>query len=193
VTVSDQEESSDAADGDEAAREAAEKAKAEAEAEAARKAAEEAAVAVGTEHKAGGSNYRITKKASGSKAGTVALKKAANRKSVKIPATVTIKGRKFKVTRIDAQAFRGSKIRTVTIGKNVKTIKKNAFKGSKVVKLIIKSKKLTKKSIKGSLKGSKVRTVQIKVGKKALNRKYFRKYRKIFIPKNTGKKVRIRL
>ena len=186
VIVSDKEDSSDAAD-----KEAEEKAKAEAE--AARKAAEEAAVAVGTEHKAGGSNYRITKKASGSKAGTVALKKAANRKSVKIPATVTIKGRKFKVTRIDARAFKGSKIRTVTIGKNVKTIKKNAFTGSKAVKLIIKSKKLTKKSIKGSLKGSKVRTVQIKVGKKALNRKYFRKYRKIFIPKNTGKKVRIRL
>ena len=181
VTVSDQEESSDAAD-----REAEEKAKAEAE--AARKAAEEAAVAVGTEHKAGDSTYRITQKAGGSAAGTVALKQAPNRKSVRIPATVTINNRQYKVTGIDARAFSGSRIRTVTIGKNVKTIKKNAFKGSKAVKLIIKSKKLTKKSIRGSLKGSKVRTVQIKVGKKALNRKYLRKYRKIFTRKNTGKK-----
>jgi hypothetical protein len=185
VTVSDQ-DSSDAAD-----REAEEKAKAEAE--AARKAAEEAAVAVGTEHKAGDSTYRITQKAGGSAAGTVALKQAPNRKSVRIPATVTINNRQYKVTGIDARAFSGSRIRTVTIGKNVKTIKKNAFKGSKAVKLIIKSKKLTKKSIRGSLKGSKVRTVQIKVGKKALNRKYLRKYRKIFTRKNTGKKVRVRL
>ena len=124
---------------------------------------------------------------------TAAFIKAKNKSSVTVPATVTIDGHKVKVTQIDAKAFTGSKIRTVTIGKYIKVIKKNAFKGSKATKLIVKTKLLKKDKVKGSLKGSKVKTIQIKVGKKSLNKKYLKKYKKIFTKKNAGRKVKIQL
>ena len=151
----------------------------------------DADIGPGTKHKSGGSTYKIITKSAGSKAGTAALITAVNKKSVKVPATVTIKGRKFNVIRIDAGAFKGKKIRTVTIGQNVKTIKKNAFRGSKATKLMVKSKKLTKKSVKGSLRGSKVKRVQVKIGKKSVNKKFVKKYKKIFTRKNAGKKVKV--
>jgi hypothetical protein len=91
---------------------------------------------------------------------------------VTVPATVTINGKKYSVTEINANAFKGKKIHTVTIGKNVKKIKKNAFKGSAATKLIVKTKKLRKATVKGSLKGSKIKTIQVKVGNKATNKKY---------------------
>ena len=78
------------------------------------------------------------------------------------------------------------------IGKNVRVIEKNAFKGSKATKMIVKSKYLTKASVKGSLKGSKIKTVQVKVGKKKDNKKYVKKYKKIFTKKNAGKKVKVK-
>ena len=51
---------------------------------------------------------------------------------------------------------------------------------------------LEKASVKGSLKGSKVKTVQVKVGKEAVNKKYVKKYKKIFTRKNAGKKVKVK-
>ena len=123
---------------------------------------------------------------------TVEFTKAKNKKSVTVPAAVTINGETFTVTQIGAKAFKGKKIRTVTIGKNVKKIKKNAFKGSKAIKMIVKSKKLRKASVKGSLKGSRIKTIKVKVGKKKDNKKYVKKYKKIFTKKNAGKKVRIK-
>ena len=95
------------------------------------------------------------------------------------------------MTKINAEAFKGKKIRTITIGKNVKTLSKNAFRGSKATRLIIKSKKLTKKSVRGSLYKSKIKKVQVKVGKKKLNKKYRKRYRKYFTRKNAGKKVKV--
>ena len=86
-----------------------------------------------------------------------------------VPATVKIKGKTMKVTQVNAKAFTGKKIRTVTLSKNIKTIKANAFKGSKATKIIVKTKALTKKTVKKSLKGSKVKTVQVKVGSKKVN------------------------
>ena len=125
--------------------------------------------------------------------GTVAFSEAPNQASVTIPDTVVVNGKIYTVTEINAKAFAGKKIRTVTIGKNVKKIKKNTFKGTSVTKLIVKTKKLTKKSsVKGSLKGSKVKTVQVKVGKKSLNKKYVKKYKKVFTKKNAGKKVKVK-
>ena len=109
---------------------------------------------------------------------TAAFIKAKNKGSVTVPATVTINGYKLKVTQIDAKAFTGKKIRLVTIGKYVKVIKKNAFKGSKATKLIVKTKLLKKDKVKGSLKSSKVKNIQIKVGKKSLNKKYLKKYQR---------------
>ena len=45
--------------------------------------------------------------------------------------------------------------------------------------------------MKGSLKGSKVKKVKVRVGKKKLNKKYAKKYRKYFTKKNCGKKVKV--
>ena len=135
-----------------------------------------------------GNKYTVTSNA----ADTVAFTGAVNKKSATVPDTVTAGGKTYKVTEIKAKAFAGKKIRTVTVGRNVQTIGKNAFKGSKATKLVVGSMGLSKASVKESLKGSKVKTVQVKVGKKAVNKKYVKKYKKIFTKKNAGKKVRVK-
>lgn len=103
-------------------------------------------------------------------ASTVSLVKASAKKSFTIPAAVDINGKIFEVTGIQPKAFKGTKVKTLTI----------------------KTKKLTKKSVKNSLKGSIIETVKVKVGKKKDNRKYVKKYRKIFTKKNAGRKARVR-
>lgn len=63
---------------------------------------------------------------------TVAVTKVSNSsaKNVTIPATVTVRGVKYKVTKIADNAFKGNKkLKNVTIGSNVKSIGKNAFSG----------------------------------------------------------------
>ncbi|MBQ6440700.1 MAG: hypothetical protein IJJ06_11400 [Mogibacterium sp.] len=122
----------------------------------------------------------------------VALTKAKNAKSVSVPETIKIKGKTYKVTQIDANAFKAKKIRTVTIGKNVKVIKKNAFKGSKATKIVLKTKLLKKAKIKGCLKGSKVKMVQVRLGSKSQNKKFVKSYKKIFTKANAGKKVMVK-
>ncbi len=68
---------------------------------------------------------------------TVTGAKSKKIKSVSIPATVTIQGTKYKVTAIAAKAFSGyGKLKTVTIGKNVKSIGKQAFAKDKKLKTI---------------------------------------------------------
>jgi hypothetical protein len=135
-------------------------------------------------------NFRILSES----AGTAALVKARNKSSVTVPATVKIGGRSYKVTTVNANAFKGSRIRTVTIGKNVKRLRKNAFRNSKATKVILKTKLLKKANVKGSLKGSKVKTVSVKITKKAskTNRTYVKKYKKYFTRVNAGKKVSVK-
>lgn len=83
-------------------------------------------------------------------------------------------------------------VTTFVIGKKVRKINKGAFnKYGNVTTLEVKSKKLKKKAVRGSLKGSAVTTVKVKVGGKKMNRKYVKKYRKIFTGKNAGKKVKV--
>lgn len=127
------------------------------------------------------------------KSRTVAYKKASpKKKSVTIPATVRIGDNTYKIVQIGSYAFKGTKATKVTANKNIKIIKKNAFKSSKVKTLTLKTKKLTKKSVKNSLKGSKVKTIKVKVGKKKDNKKYVKKYKKIFTKKNAGKKASVK-
>ena len=115
----------------------------------------------------GGNTYKVTS----ASAKTVAFTKAKkSKKSATVPATVTVNGVKLNVTSIAPKAFKGTKVKTLTV----------------------KSKKLTKKSVKGSLKGSKVKTVKVKVGKKKENKNYVKKYKKIFTKKNAGKKVKVK-
>ncbi len=123
---------------------------------------------------------------------TVVYTKAPNKKSVTVPETVVINGKTFLVTEIGSKAFRGKKIKTVTVGKNVKTIRKNAFNKSKATKMIVKTTSLTKASVKGSLKGSKIKTVQVKVGNKAQNKIFIKRYKKIFTKANAGKKAKVK-
>jgi hypothetical protein len=149
--------------------------------------------AAGSTHKLSAGTFKIVTMVKGSKAGTVAFTKAKNKSSVTVPATVKIKSKTYKVTQINAKAFTGKKIRKVTIGKNVKTIKKYAFKGSKATKLILKTKLLKKSKIKGCLKGSKIKTIQVKVSsRKSENKKYVKKYKNYFTKKNAGRKVTIK-
>ena len=101
---------------------------------------------------------------------TVAFTRAKNAKTVTVPASIMIGEATYKVAGIKAKAFAGSK----------------------ATNLIVKSKKLTKKSVKNSLKGSKIRTVQVKVGTTKQNKKYVIKYKKIFTKANAGKKVLLR-
>lgn len=115
----------------------------------------------------GGNTYKVTSASAKTAAFTKAKK---SKKSATVPATVTVNGVKLNVTSIAPKAFKGTKVKTLTV----------------------KSKKLTKKSVKGSLKGSKVKTVKVKVGKKKENKKYVKKYKKIFTKKNCGKKVKVK-
>ena len=121
------------------------------------------AVSVGSVHNVSGSIYVVTS------ANTVSLKKASGKESFTLPASVRINKKSFSVTGIQAKAFKGTRVKTLTV----------------------KTKKLTKKSVKGSLKGSKVRKVKVKVGKK-ISRKYVKKYKQIFTKKNAGKKVSVK-
>lgn len=120
--------------------------------------------AAGTIHTVGGSRYTVTS------AGTAALYRAQNRKNYTLPASIQIAGKAFQVTGIEANAFRGTKVKTLTVS----------------------SKALTKASVRNSLSGSKVRTVKVKVGKKKENKKYVKKYRKIFTRKNAGRKASVK-
>ena len=140
----------------------------------------------GTKVKAGGQEYKVIN------ATTAAFTKAKNKKSVTVPATITANGRKFAVTQVNAKAFKGKKIRTVTIGKNVTKIKANAFKGSPATKLILKTKLLKKKTVKNALKGSKISTAQVKVGKSSANKKIKKAYKKFFTKKVLGRNVTLK-
>ena len=123
---------------------------------------------------------------------TVVFTKAKNVKSVTVPASIKINGEVYKVTEIGAKAFKGKKIRSVTIGKNVKKIKAKAFDGSKVTTVTLKTKLLKKAGVKGSLKRSAVKTVKVKVGSKSQNKTFITKYKKIFTKANAGKKVTVK-
>ena len=147
----------------------------------------------GSSVKVAGATYKVTKMATGSAPGTLALTTAKNTKNVTIPATVTLDDKKkYKVTTVGAKAFTAGKIRTVTIGSKVSKITAKAFYKSKAGTVILKTKALKKSTVKDSLTGSKVKTVKIKLGSNKLNKKYRNIYKKIFTKKNVGKKVNIK-
>ncbi|MQN01158.1 MAG: VWA domain-containing protein [Lachnospiraceae bacterium] len=91
------------------------------------------------------------------------------------------------------KAVKGKTVSTITLGAKVRKIHKGAFaKASKVKTIVIKTKKLNKAGVKGSLKKSKVTKVRIDVSKSnSTNKKYLNKYKKYFTKSNAGKKVKI--
>ena len=159
----------------------------------------------GTSHVIGAYKYQVTGKS------TVSVTGISNKKTVKvkIPKTVTIGGKIFKVTAIGKNVFKkNTKITSVEIGDNVKTIGTSAFEGCvKLAKVTVgkgtieisgsafkNCKKLgtiTIKSVglkkvgKNALKGIKA-TAKVKVPKKKLSA-----YKRLFRNKGQGKKVKI--
>lgn len=144
--------------------------------------AQAAALTTGTTYTAGGNTYQATS------AGTVTVKAVANKKSVNIPASVTVGGVKANVTAIGNNAFKKAKkkLTKVTIGANVTSIGKKAFAGCKELKKItIKSKKLASvgtKAFKGINKKAVIKVPKAK--KKA--------YVKLLKNKGQAKSVKIR-
>lgn len=116
------------------------------------------------------------------------VKPKKNVKKVSIPATITVKGVKYKVTAVSKDAFKNNKkVTQVTIDKNVKNIGKNAFYGCKnLKKVIIKTTKLTKKTVgKNAFKGIHKKAT-IKVPKKKLNA-----YKKLLKNSGISKSVKV--
>lgn len=141
-----------------------------------------ATLTTGATYTAGGNTYRAAS------ANTVVVKTVANKKTVKIPSTVTVNGVKAKVTAIDKNAFKKAKkkLTKVVIGANVTTIGKKAFAGCKKLrKITIKTKKLKsvgKKAFKGINKNAVIKVQKAK--KKA--------YTKLLKNKGQAKTVKIR-
>lgn len=133
--------------------------------------------------------YKVTK--SHASKGTVTVVKPTSKKlkSITIPKTVYINGYVFKVTAISNKAFKDNKkLKSVTIGANVKTIGKEAFRNCKVLKKItVKSKAVTKVN-KNAFKGIH-KKAKIKLPK--MSSKKFKKYKKKFMKKGQAKSVKI--
>jgi len=101
------------------------------------------AVEVGDFYTIGGITYKVTN--ASAKKVQVAASDGSD-KVVTIPAYVTIDGEKYTVTAIKAGAFKGdTTVKKVYIGKNVKSIGKNAFKGcTSLKKVVVNGSSLTK-------------------------------------------------
>lgn len=117
--------------------------------------------------------YKVTKSAA--KNGSVSVVGVKNRKITKvmIPATVKINGYSFLVTEIGSKAlYNCKKLKSVTVGKNVKKIGSKVFyKDKKLKKMTIKSKKL-KTVGKSALKGiSKKAVIKVPKAKKKAYKK----------------------
>ena len=122
-------------------------------------------------------------------------KKAADEAKAMATTSVTVSAKTVNAAAISAAIANAGGdpkyVTTLVLDKGVKKISKGALAGTNVKTLVVKSKKLKKKSVKGSLKGSSVTKVQVKVGKAKTNKKYVKKYKKIFTKKNAGKKVKV--
>lgn len=122
-------------------------------------------VATGKTAKYKGMSYKVLNNSKN----TVALYKAdKNKTAVVIPASVVLNGKRYSVAGISKNAFKTTKVKTVTV----------------------KTKKLTKKSVAKCFSGTKkVKTVKVSVGSKKANKTYVARYKKIFTKKNCGLKV----
>ena len=94
-------------------------------------------------------------------------------------------------TAIAAAGGKVQYVKTITLGKKVRKITRGAFKNTKAITLVVKTKKLNKKSVAGSLKGSEVKTVQVKVGNAKANKQFAKKYKKLFTKKTAGKTANV--
>ena len=134
-------------------------------------------------------NYKYKVLNGSTKSGTVTLVKPVKKtlKTVKIPATVKIGNYKYKVTEIAKNAFKNNKkLKSVTIGKNVKKIGASAFSGNKALNKILVQSKVIKTIGKNAFKGINSKAV-IKVPKAKL-----KAYKKTFAKKGQAASVTIK-
>lgn len=132
--------------------------------------------------------YRITGKSNGTY--TAAYIGTANKKLTKviIPEKITYKGTTFKITSIAANALKSNKIITsLTIGKNIKSIGKNAFLNcSKLKNITIKTTLLKNNKVGKNVWKGIVVTATVKVPKKQK-----KLYTKILKKRGLSKKSKI--
>ena len=140
------------------------------------------AVKVNTKFTSGKFTYQITKVKSTRE---VRLIKTTAGGKVAIPKSVKYQKKTYTVTAIGTSALKSKKkITAVTVPASVGTIQAKAFKGCRGLKTVtLKTKKLTSKAVKGSLRGSSVKTIKVTVGTKKTNKHYVKKYKKIFTKK----------
>jgi len=117
-------------------------------------------VKTGEVYESAGYLYRVTD--IGKKTAAVAGSSNQALKRICIANEVTIKGTSYKVTKVEASAFKKfKKATTVILGKNVKEIGSRAFYGNKLLKnIVVKSavlKKAGKKAFAGTAKNVKVK------------------------------------
>ena len=128
--------------------------------------------------------YKVTKSTAKAKEVTFTKPKSSKKTSLTIPSTVKIGGQIYKVTEVSAKAFKNNKkLKTVTIGKNVKKIGKEAFFGCKKLKKITIKSTVLKSVGKNALKNI-YKKATIKCPKKQLA-----KYKKLFKSKTGYKKT----
>lgn len=117
----------------------------------------------------GGIKYKITGKTTANVVGSKKTIKKAN-----VLDTISNNGYTFKVTSIGKKAFKGrKKLKSVTIGSNVKVINKKAFAGCKKLKKVVVKSKILKKVKAKAFKG---------INKKAsfkVSRAKLKKYKKM--------------
>ena len=137
--------------------------------------------------------YKVTK-VNKSNTGEVVLTGTTRKKSdkgfisLKAGNTVKIKGKSFKITAIGNNAFRGyKKLKSVTIGRNIKKIGTKAFYGcKKLKKLVINTKLLQAKKVGNKAFKGIYSKVNVKVPKAKL-----KSYQKILRKKGVGKDAKI--
>ena len=139
---------------------------------------------VGTKVATSSAEYKVTKSSTKTKEVTFIKPKSSKKKSITVPEAVTINGYTYKVTAIANKAFKNNKkLKSVTIGKNVKKIGKEAFYNCKKLKKITIKSAVLKSVGKNAIKGI-YKKATIKVPKKQL-----KKYKKLFKSKTGYKKT----
>ena len=127
--------------------------------------------------------YKVTKIENAKNAQVTITSLDKKKSSIVIPDYITINGVKCKVVTIKKKAlYKGTKLKKLTIGKNIQTIEDNAFNGCKNLKSITIKSTVLKKVGKNAIKGIHKKAV-IKVPKKQ-----YKKYKKLFGKKSGFKK-----
>lgn len=132
---------------------------------------------------ANGITYKVTKVENAKNAQVTITSLDKKKSSIIIPDYITINGVKCKVVTIKKKAlYKRTKLKKLTIGKNIQTIEDNAFNGCKNLKSITIKSTVLKKVGKNAIKGIHKKAV-IKVPKKQ-----YKKYKKLFGKKSGFKK-----